>query len=353
MLRLFTVFLCVLTFLASTLLSSVAYAHGDAQLAGNVEHYNVSRPDGHAPITVMQDHVHKKGEWMLSYRYMNMQMSSSRNGHDNLSNAEVLTDFPITPTEMTMQMHMFGLMVAPSDYITLMAMLPFVRNDMAHRNRAGLTFKTHSEGLGDLKLVGLIPILEKVGEEINHKVHLNAGLSVPIGEIDEHAQLPGAGLPQRMPYSMQPGSGTWDLLPGITYNGQSENFSWGAQSLFTLRPGRNTIGYSLGNRYEITMWAARRWAKWISNSVGVKYQIWQNIGGRDPGLTPAMVPTADPKSRGGKRMDFLFGINLMIPEGPLKGQRLAFDVGVPFMQSLDGPQLETDWYFTAGYQAAF
>ena len=101
------------------------------------------------------------------------------------------------------------------------------------------------------------------------------------------------------------------------------------------------------------MWAARRWSQWLSNSVGMKYQIWQNIGGRDPGLAPRMVPTADPKSRGGKRMDFLFGVNVMMAKGPLKGQRFAFDVGIPFMQSLDGPQLETDWYFTAGWQAAF
>ncbi|NBD18196.1 MAG: hypothetical protein GVY04_19270 [Cyanobacteria bacterium] len=28
------------------------------------------RPDGHAPIGVMGDHVHGQGEWMLSYRYM-------------------------------------------------------------------------------------------------------------------------------------------------------------------------------------------------------------------------------------------------------------------------------------------
>ncbi|MEL7113935.1 MAG: transporter, partial [Pseudomonadota bacterium] len=29
----------------------------------------------HAPIGVMADHRHKKGEWMFSYRYMYMDMS--------------------------------------------------------------------------------------------------------------------------------------------------------------------------------------------------------------------------------------------------------------------------------------
>jgi len=219
---------------------------------------------------------------------------------------------------------------------------------MDHRTRAGLTFRTNSEGIGDLKLAGLIPVFEWK----KHRMHLNAGLSAPIGETDAHDDLP-TGPNQRLPYPMQLGSGTWDLLPGLTYNGQTENWSWGAQSLLTIRPGRNKIGYSLGNQYEVTVWGQRKWAKFLSQSLGLRYRIWENIDGRDPGLNPRMVPTADPKSRGGKRLDFLFGINLYMPKGLLKGQRMAFEIGVPVMQSLDGPQLENDWYFTGGWQASF
>lgn len=323
-------------------------------LAGNVkpctcEHSCVNAD---APITVMQDHVHAKGSWMLSYRYMNMRMSGNRKGHDDVSNADVLRDFMVTPTDMTMNMHMLGLMIAPSDHLTLAAMLPIVRKDMNHRTRTGLTFRTHSEGIGDLKLAGLIPVLNVAGEHVHHKVHLNAGLSFPIGETDAHGDLP-TGPNQRLPYPMQIGSGTWDLLPGVTYRGQMDHWSWGAQTLLTLRPGRNNIGYSLGNEYEMTFWGAREWSRWFSQSVGLRYKIWENIGGRDPSLNPLMVPTADPKSRGGKRLDFLFGVSFNIPKGFLKGQRAAIDFGVPVMQSLDGPQLETDWYFTAGWQASF
>ncbi len=36
--------------------------------------WSSARPDGHAPISVMGDHYHKKGEFMLSYRYMPMWM---------------------------------------------------------------------------------------------------------------------------------------------------------------------------------------------------------------------------------------------------------------------------------------
>ncbi len=38
---------------------------------------------------------------------------------------------------MDMEMHMLGVMYAPSDDVTLMAMVPFVRLDMDHRTRTG------------------------------------------------------------------------------------------------------------------------------------------------------------------------------------------------------------------------
>ena len=48
----------------------------------------VARPDAHAPIGVMGDHLHKKGEFMLSYRFMNMKMEDNRDGTNDLSVSE-------------------------------------------------------------------------------------------------------------------------------------------------------------------------------------------------------------------------------------------------------------------------
>ena len=44
---------------------------------------------------------------------------------------------------------------------------------------------------------------------------------------------------------------------------------------------------------------------------------------------------------------------LVVREGPLAGTRFAVEGGVPVYQNLDGPQLETDWVLTAGFQYAF
>ncbi len=317
-----------------------------------VEAAGLQRPDDHAPIGVMQEHTHKKKELMASYRFMFMNMDGSRIGHKQVGDGRVLRDFPVTPTEMEMMMHMIGLMYAPSDNVTFMAMLPIIRKDMNHLTRAGVKFRTHSEGVGDLKLSALVPIYKKSTEKTFHKVHLNAGMSFPIGEINETHDTPiGKGI--RLPYPMQLGSGTWDILPGITYTGSTNNWSWGAQGLVTIHPGRNRIGYALGNQYDVNVWGARKIFDWMSASLRFHYSIWQNIDGRDSSLVPAMVPLADPNSRGGKRLDLEAGFNFVIPTKVFKNHRLAFEWGVPIMQSLDGPQLETEYWFTVGWQKVF
>ena len=64
------------------------------------------------------------------------------------------------------------------------------------------------------------------------------------------------------------------------------------------------------------------------------------------------VPTKHPGRRAFQRLDFLAGVNLIVPEGPLSGIRLAIEAGVPAYQYLDGPGLETDFVATVGVQYA-
>ena len=79
--------------------------HADTDL-----HWTSGRPDGHAPIGVMGDHTHGKGEFMASYRFMRMGMKGNRTGTEAESTEDVLADYMISPTEMVMSMHMLGLM---------------------------------------------------------------------------------------------------------------------------------------------------------------------------------------------------------------------------------------------------
>ena len=65
------------------------------------------------------------------------------------------------------------------------------------------------------------------------------------------------------------------------------------------------------------------------------------------------IHTADPNLRGGQRLDLSVGVNWQARSEALRGHRLALEWGVPVLQDLDGPQLETDWILTLGWQKSF
>ncbi len=315
-----------------------------------------SRPDGHAPIGVMGDHTHGGGEFMLSYRYMYMQMDGNRDGSDGLSTADVVNpdsyNFLISPVNMPMGMHMFGLMFAPSDNLTLMAMVPVVSLDMDHVTRAGGAFTTSSSGVGDIKLTALY----KVAAFGNSRIHLHAGVAFPTGSI-ETQDVTSASAPAevQLPYPMQLGSGTTDLMPGITYLGQNIDWSWGAQARGVVRLGENDQEYSLGNKFLFTTWGARKLSNWLSASARIEVNSWGDVSGASSAyagaVTMRMVPTVFSELRGGSRVDAGIGLNTGFKS--LDGLRFAVEGMFPVSQDLNGPQLETDWQIIAGLQYAF
>ncbi len=338
-----------------------------------------ARPDGHAPIGVMGEHTHNQGEWMFSYRYMRMHMEQTYDGDSVVDSRSALANPPrgvapgggrylVLPTDMETEMHMWGAMYGVSDNVTLSAMLPYIHRSMNHVRFDGLNFKTTSEGVGDLKLSSLIKVLD----QNQQRVHFTLGISLPTGSITEEDAVPNAPPPlrnaatrsRRLPYPMQLGSGTVDFLPGITYLGQAENFSWGAQANGVIRFYENSEGYTLGDEFNSTAWAAYKWSDWVSTSFRLAGKVWTDVDGRDPSIgTPLpgvvrgnnalVVPTADPEQRGGARIDAAWGVNVLIPHGFFRNNRLAAEFSIPVYQNLDGPQLGSDWMFTTGWQWAF
>ena len=93
--------------------------------------------------------------------------------------------------------------------------------------------------------------------------------------------------------------------------------------------------------------------EWLSLSGRVDAQRWANVDGRDQTLDPTDEPTKDVSAQGGRRVDLLLGLNVYVPGGIFKGQRLAVEAGAPVYQSLNGPQLQTDWLVRVGWQWAF
>ena len=293
-------------------------------------------------------HTHPKGEWMFGYTSMRMRMAGNRAGTAEVSDRKVLGDFMVTPTSMDMDMHMFGLMYAPVEDFTIMAMVPALRLSMDHLTRKGARFTTQSAGIGDISVTGLYTFYK--GEQ--SRLHLDFGASIPTGSIDATDDTP-TGSDQTLPYPMQLGIGTFALKPAVTYFSQTQRWNWGGHVGTSLPVGRNRNGYRVGNRYVFDGWMTRRWTDWISTSVRVMTTVWGDIRGADPRLNPRLVPTADPNLRGGEKVDLRLGLAFYVPQSDLSGNRLSIEFTLPTYQSLHGPQLESDWGLNLGWTYAW
>ncbi len=334
----------------------------------------VTYASDHAPISVMADHRHKKGEWMTSYRYMYMDMSGNRDGDDNLSPEDIVTTVTnpfanppmmpptlrVVPTDMPMQMHMVGGMYGLTDRITLMAMGMYVSKEMDHitfQGSMGTTrlgeFTTETAGIGDTTIGAIIGLDD--GSFEHRQINFGLALSLPTGSIEETDQIltPMGTTPSpRLPYPMQLRSGSFDLKPSLTARSRMGDWSYGAQASAIIRLDENDEGYTLGDVAEATAWLAYEPRPWVSFSGRLKARSVGQIDGDDP-LIRAPVQTADPANHGGETVEALLGINLAGQTGWQRGHRIAAELGLPVMRDLNGPQMETDLTFTLGWQKAF
>ena len=331
---------------------------------------------------------------MLSYCFMGMGMNGLRDGADPISTEEALKTYAMVPTVMQMQMHMFGAMFAPHDIVTFMAMTSYRSNFMemkgAHAHATGGhdhavgNHEIESGGLGDLRLSALIPLLNRS----NLVLLLKAGVSIPVGSIPVEGTH-GGTEEVVLPYPMQLGSGSFELMPGATAATTQGNWSFGLQANAAIPLNENNRGYKLGTSIGTTVWGTRKLNDWLSVSIRGSFKNWGNISGQDAAFAPKdemestedhhdteehgtqdahhaapmettdvyyIAPTMDPNLRGGTRGSLSAGVNFIVPDrvgGVLAGQRLAVELQMPVYENLDGPQMGLDWTIVAGWQYAF
>ena len=313
-----------------------------------------NRVDTHAPAHMFGDHAHKKGQWMVEYKYMNMTMGGNRSGTSSLTDLEALnflgstgtpgTDiYGATPTAMTMEMHMVHIMYGVTDCVTAYVVPMWQVNTMDHLRRNNTTFRVTNSGFSDLVFGALWKAWENDCEELIFKF----GWSAPTGSID--GTPPGSAA--EYPYPMRLGSGTWDARPGVMYKRFWEYWSAGVQAHFDLPMGLNDEGYRMGNEYRLNGWVTRviDCEKTLAVSFRVEADFKSNYVGADPDLNPIMISTADPDMRGGEFVNFGYGAMYRLPCGGLLNAEIAHKV----YQRLRGVQLEQDWSLAAAWSKSF
>ncbi len=295
------------------------------------------------PVTVLGAHTHNAGTFMIGLTTGVMGMHGSRDGSSRISNAEILETYDTVHTGMLTRMTMLSAMYAPSDDTTLMVMVPRIHKEARHVEIDGTKFTRTSHGIGDVQ----VHALHTIYREDEHRMHVDAGVSLPTGSIDI------ATMGQREHYMQQLGSGTVDLMPGITYLGESEQWSWGTQANSVVRLGKNKHDYALGNRYGLTTWINRRIAENLAVSLRLNGQTWGDVRGADGSLDVTAIAENDPDNQGGRRVDALVGLSYYGTEGALEGHRIEAEAGVPIYQKLNGPQMEMDYVATLSWKITF
>lgn len=308
----------------------------------------LERPDGLAPIGVIGDHTLESGQTLLSYRFNNTLSNGLLDGTDNVSTSSVLAQYPFAPKSLQAQRHTLLFEYAPTDDLTLLALLPFWNFGMNFASQAGPGVTDANTDPGDV----IAQVLYVIWRGNRQQIHLNIGMQFPVG-VEEWDRDPPTANSTKSSYPMRNSSGTYDFMPGVTYRGQSDWWTWGAQTTGTIRFGINNFDYKLGDRLNLTAWLARRLSDNLSLSFRLDGNIWGDIYGADPRLNPFLTPSNNPSKQGGGRLDALFGMNLFIPGDFFPAQWFSIEGGIPAYQSLVGPQLKTSWTLTAGYNMRF
>lgn len=312
-------------------------------LASNYSnHHQHHGPDFHAPIGVMRDHTHAKGEFMLSYRYQLMKKSGLVDGASNVSQSEALDQYMMAPKSMEMTMHMIGAMYGVTNNLTVTAMSNIIDKKMLVSNQNDQKLNRRVDDIGDSQIGAMYKFFE------NGKNHaqFNLNLSLPTGDIKTDYNG------QRLPYGMRLGSGSYELHPGFSYSGYKKNYSYGAQFNGIIRLNHNNLGYKLGNGYNVTSWVAKKLNNFISISTRLKYSFSQKISGYDNELNNRN-PANLTQNSGGRKLDLLFGSNFIFSNKYLKGHRLGIEGGFTPYQRLNGLQLKNDFQFMIGWQRSF
>ena len=262
------------------------------------------------PVNAASSHIHSKDEWMAGYRYQATSMASAK--EDDADSGK--------DHAMDMQMHMASAMYGVTNRLTLVAMLPYRHMSMESSSGSGSSMAMSGHGIGDLQLEAHYAVLRSS----SHYLIANAGVSLPTGSIDLRADRPSR---PKLPYSMQPGSGTLGLRPGVSFIHQRQKWTVGLHADATLQMGRNADDYRLGPRYHGGGWLNWSVRPWFAPLLHIDAH-WKGAVQEAASKQGHTARLADPNKQASQHLSLSPGVILYIPNGPLEGQRLVAKVPV-------------------------
>ena len=260
----------------------------DGNITAGIDIY---RPDGLAPMGVRGDHTLQAGRIIFSMRHDQSIFDNLMVGSHGVSTASVLTHYPFVPTRL-FQNHATALLeYGFTDDFTFLITLPFEHSRLDYATAGGPTNTGFTEP-GDVTLNTQYVLFRRPGEQL----HLNFGLSTATGFLDSLSDQPSSTFPN-LPYVIRTGTGSYQLLPGMTYRGQNDLWTWGVQASANVPLGLNRASYEVGNQVNVTGWLSRRWTSHWGTSVRLDYQNIGNVHSATRGSIRRCRQSTNPNSK--------------------------------------------------------
>lgn len=298
----------------------------------------------------------------LQYEWMKMGMLLE--GKDEKSPDEILSTKMMfsVPTEMIMQKMTANLAYGLNEKVSLLASIPYVRNDMDMKMKMSMPMPMTSdmtmdtiEGLGDVTLMAFYRIYADADTAPTVRITAGAGVKAPTGEYEkrENGEL--------VHMMMQPGTGSWDPL--LVINGMKafgRTYLLGTATYqFTTE---NDRGYEVGDRLTVDIAGKYRLTDLFNLTLALNYvhsDKDKTDGSIDPQSPAARVNYQNPMM---SLMDNVENTGLdsyFISPGlefkPSAGSPWAFNASakIPVYQKANGTQLVTDSWYVANASYRF
>ncbi|MES2407977.1 MAG: TonB-dependent receptor [Pseudomonadota bacterium] len=272
--------------------------------------------------------------WRVDLRYDYINQNQLRHGSGTASNSDIanaLVNGSVAETEQITTNHYYTLGVdySPNRDWGFNLQVPYVdRNHSTLSAGDNENTYSHTQSLGDIKLIARYQGFSPDGD-----TGIQFGLKLPTGKHDyTFSSGPGAGT--LLDRSLQPGSGSTDLILGVyRYGTLNKNWDWFAQGLFqasiqTLhgyRPG-NAVNLNTGVRYM------------AYDKIVPQLQINAQTRQRDTGAN------ADPANTGGKLVYLSPGLTVTLN----KSTKIYGFIQIPVYQYVEGLQLAPRWNASVG-----
>lgn len=294
-----------------------------------------------AAFCALNTHWEDQGAWSgegarLDLRYEYIGQDQPRSGRDKVSLGEVPRHHDEVRTLNRNLIVSLDYTLNPDWGISVLA--PYIQRDHNHihnHHGAKLDEVWEISGLGDMRVLGRYRF--SPGPDRLTSTGVIAGFKFPTGETDKKNADGDVAEP-----SLQPGTGTTDLIAGIYTN---------ALTLVVNKPVRRFMQVQV--QYPLDVRGEYRPGNQLSLDTGFVYptagvwgmllQLNAQIRERDRG------PEAEPKDSGGSYLWLSPGLNYAAN----RSLRIYGFVQLPLYQRVNGVQLTANWTITAGINGFF